>query len=258
MGILNVTPDSFYAESRVAGGQAPVHQAGKMLRDGARVLDLGAQSTRPGAQVVDAKEEWLRLEAPLRAIRKAHPEALLSIDTFYGEVAKRALDLGADIINDVTAGLNDPTIVDAVAQHSVPFIAMHNPAKVGEFHKGETADPVLKSVFSWLRQRIEILREKQVHDILIDPGFGFGKTLEQNWKLLEGLEMLSGLHAPILIGLSRKSMIFKPLNISPEDALAGTIAAHTLAVNKGANIVRVHDVKEAAEAIQIAELMHHG
>lgn len=255
MAILNLTPDSFYSESRSASAEAAVSRTAALLQTGADIIDLGAQSTRPGAEVLGPDAEWERLAAPLTAIRAAHPTAVLSIDTFYGEVARKALAAGADIINDVTAGLHDPSIVTAAVRHNAPFIAMHNPAAVGAFHTGITPNPVVKSVYTWLHERVQFLLAAGVKDVVVDPGFGFGKTHDQNWQLLNGLAMLQGLGTPILVGLSRKSMIWKTLEGTAESALAGTLAAQTAAMLKGAGIVRVHDVQAAADTVRILERM---
>lgn len=251
MGILNVTPDSFYDGGTISNEKEVLSQAKKMLREGAKILDLGGYSSRPGANHIPVEKELKRVIPNIKVILKEFPEAIISIDTFRSEVAKAAINEGASIINDISGGDLDNQMWKVVRELQVPYILMHmrgNPQNMEE--KTDYRD-VTKSVIKSLAKKCVALKQIGVNDIIVDPGFGFAKTIDQNFELLKNLETLNFLDLPILIGLSRKSMIFNTLNISPKEALNGTTALNMIALQKGANILRVHDVKEAYECITL-------
>jgi dihydropteroate synthase len=251
MGILNATPDSFFSTSRVDNVEALLEKAGAMLEQGATLVDIGGQSTRPGAVPVNEEEELERVIPAVAALKKHFPGTAISVDTFFSRVAREAVKQGACIVNDVSAGSADPAMFETVASLRVPYVLMHNP---GTLHGKTIEGDVVVSVVKKLSSHIDELNRLGVNDIIIDPGFGFGKTLEQNYALLAGLKHLSILKKPVLAGLSRKSMIWKPIGGSPETALNGTTALHMLALSNGAAILRVHDVKEAAEVVNLFSL----
>jgi dihydropteroate synthase len=256
MGILNLTPDSFYASSRLQGIDQALQQAEKMLTDGATFLDIGGYSTRPGAPEVTEQEELNRVVPIIEALVNAFPEALLSIDTFRARVAEEAVRQGAHLINDVSGGTLDETMFSTAGRLGVPYLLMHmrgtpqNMASQNQYENG-----LLEEVFSFFAERVALLRAAGVKDILLDPGFGFAKNVDQNYQLLRRLKELEVFELPVLIGLSRKSMTYKPLHVGPEEALTGTIVANTLALLNGADILRVHDVKEAVHTIEIVKKM---
>ncbi|ALI98612.1 dihydropteroate synthase [Rufibacter tibetensis] len=256
MGILNLTPDSFYANSRLQNVSEAVAQAGKMLNEGASILDIGGYSTRPGAPEVSEQEELNRVVPIIEALSKAYPEALLSIDTFRARVAEEAVQRGAHIINDVSGGTLDQNMFSTAGRLGVPYILMHmrgtpqNMALQNQYLNG-----LLEEIVSFFAERVALLRAAGVKDILLDPGFGFAKNVEQNYQLLRRFKELEVFELPLLIGLSRKSMTYKPLLVGPEEALTGTIVANTLALLNGADILRVHDVKEAVHTIEIVKKM---
>ncbi len=254
MGILNLTPDSFYAGGRITGVEDAIRKAGQMLEDGADILDLGAVSTRPGAPAVSEEEEKSRLIPSLKAIAQRYPEAIISVDTFRSEVAREAVTSGASLINDISGGTLDPKMFDTIAELQVPYVLMHIQGTPETMQTDPQYGDVTREVIRWLADRIYALRQQGVNDILADPGFGFGKTVTHNYTLLKELEYFAILDVPLLVGLSRKSMIYKSLNIKPEESLTGTIALNYHALMKGAKILRVHDVKEAAETIGVFEL----
>lgn len=245
MGILNVTPDSFFDGGKHDSLQAAVDHADQMLAAGADVLDLGAQSTRPGAVQVGPDEEWARLSPVLRAIRDRHADAVLSIDTFHPEVAQRALDAGADWINDVTGGTD--AMWKVVAQARCPYVMMHMQGTPATMQDNPSYDDVTADVASALGRKLERAAEVGVTNVIVDVGFGFGKTVEHNFALLQNLESFQSLNRPVLVGVSRKSMIQRVLNVTSDQALNGTTALHAWALDRGAHILRVHDVKEACE-----------
>ncbi|MGC6532556.1 MAG: dihydropteroate synthase [Flavobacteriales bacterium] len=251
MGILNLTPDSFFEGSRIPHAQQAVERATEMLNQGADILDLGAQSSRPGAETIGPDAEWERLAPALHAIRAAHPAAVLSIDTFHAAVAERSLDAGADLINDISAGDLDPEMHDVVARHRCPYVFMHMRGTPETMQTLTEYDNVVGEVFLALDRRLRVLREKGLVDLIADPGFGFGKTVEQNWTLLRHLRQLVQLGVPVLAGVSRKSMVYKLLNITPQESLPATSAAHMVALQQGAQLLRVHDV---AEAVQVRRM----
>lgn len=258
MGIINVTPDSFYAGSRKSGAQIGV-TAIEMLTHGAEMLDLGAYSSRPGADDVTPREEMARLRSAMKEIRAAAPEAIVSVDTFRADVAKMSIEeLGADIINDISGGLLDKNMIATVAELKVPYILMHmrgTPAtmqQMCDYPHGVTA-----GVIKELSERIDAAAGAGICDIIVDPGFGFAKTVEQNYQLLCDLPLLGkAFGRPILIGISRKSMLTKPLGITPADALPATVAVNAIALEKGASIIRVHDVEAARQCVEVFNLTH--
>lgn len=250
MGIVNLTPDSFFGGSRAASVSAAVERARQMAAEGADMLDLGAMSTRPGAEDVSVEEELDRLLPALAAIREVLPEMPLSVDTFRAEVARQALEAGADIINDVTGG-EDPAMYATVAEAGAPYILMHmrgNPRTMSGLTEYKN---LFLDIQAYLLERVAAARSAGVGDIVLDPGLGFAKTTEQNFTLLRELERFQALGLPVLVGLSRKGMIWKTLGIRPEDALNGTTALHTAALAGGASILRVHDVAEARQVIRL-------
>jgi dihydropteroate synthase len=254
MGILNMTPDSFYKESRVPQQDSILAAAQTMIEQGCHILDIGAQSTRPGAELVSAQEEINRIGSIISILKKQFPTALLSIDTFYAEVAQFAAAQGCDIINDISAGQQDPKIWEVAASTKLPYVLTYNRNTTDNLSESKTQfNSILSDALSFLSEKIAALKEMGVVDILIDPGFGFGKTLEENHQLLQQLEHLHILGSPLLIGVSRKSMITKKLGIDATDALNGTTALQTLAYTKGARIFRVHDVAAAQQMIQLLE-----
>lgn len=251
MGIINLTPDSFFAGSRQQGMDKVLQRAEQMLREGAAILDLGGMSSRPGAAVISVEEELQRVLAPIEQIKQSFPDAILSIDTVHSEVARQAVAAGASVVNDISAGSIDPRMYQTVAELQVPYILMHMQGTPKTMQQSPDYDDVVQEVLDFLIAEVHKLRKLGLHDIVIDPGFGFGKTLAQNFQLLSNLHVLQIMEVPILAGVSRKSMIYKLLNISPDEALNGTVAAHVIALQQGASILRVHDVRAAREAIQI-------
>ena len=256
MGILNITEDSFYAESRLNEANEIVEKASKMLQEGAGILDIGAYSSRPGAKDISVEIEKANAIKAIQAILEHHPEAILSIDTFRSEVAAAAIDAGALMINDISGGIQDPEIFNLAAEKTVPLVLMHMKGTPQNMHNNCNYENLIKEVIYFLQQQINAARKAGVNDIIVDPGFGFSKDLDQNYSLLKELERFSLLEAPLLAGLSRKSMIYKKLDSSPEEALNGTSVLNTIALNKGAAILRVHDVKAANEAITLIEAIH--
>lgn len=251
MGILNATPDSFYSDSRVMDAEAIAERALAMVADGADILDIGACSTRPGAENVGLAEEMKRLDVAVRAVRAAvGPSVVISVDTFRAQVAKHCVEeLGVDIVNDISGGDLDPLMHNTIAQLQVPYVVMHTrgtPATMQQLtnYDGDVAAVVLEE----LARKIDTLYQLGINDVIADPGFGFAKTVEQNYRLLSHLEAFHALDVPLLVGLSRKSMIQRVLNCTAAAALNGTTVVNTIALMKGAHIVRVHDVKAAAEA----------
>jgi dihydropteroate synthase len=255
MGILNATPDSFYPGSRINSVDSATQMAEKMIAEGASILDVGGQSTRPGAELISESEECKRVVPVIAQIRKQHPDILISVDTFYAEVAKQALDAGASIINDISAGEADDKMFEVVAAYKVPYMLMHKKGMPQTMQQNPQYQDVVHEVLQYLAHRIRLANEAGIMDIVIDPGFGFGKTLEHNYTLLKKLNLFSMLDCPILVGVSRKSMIWKPLGIHAETSLSATQAVHMAALLNGADILRVHDVKEAVETIRLYGLI---
>lgn len=255
MGIVNVTPDSFYSSSRVTSEADIRARVGRMLEEGADIIDLGAYSSRPGADDVSVSEEIDRVALGMSAIRSVAPEAIVSVDTFRSEVARVAVtEYGADIINDISGGDLDPEMWNAVAELHVPYILMHMRGTPATMQSLTEYTNVTADVIKDLSEKLRKLRLMGVADVIVDPGFGFGKTLDQNFEMMRDLpSFVEGLDAPLLVGISRKSMITKTLGISPDKALAGTIALNTIAVMRGASIIRVHDVAEAVATVKMCE-----
>jgi dihydropteroate synthase len=251
MGILNITPDSFYAGSRFLENNRIIDTVGRMIEDGATILDIGGQSTRPGAEKIAADEEAERVVPVIEKIRKTFPNLFISVDTYYAAVARPSVIAGADIVNDISAGLLDPGMPEAVVQLNVPIIAMHMKGTPQTMQGLAHYEHLIPEILEYFIERISHLEAAGIKDIILDPGFGFAKTIEQSFLLLAGLENLKILQKPVLAGLSRKSMIYKTLKTTPEASLNGTTALNTIALTKGANILRVHDVKEAAECIKL-------
>ncbi len=246
MGILNATPDSFFAESRMQTEHAIRKRAEQILAEGGSIIDVGACSTRPGAEFADIDTEMQRLRIALTTISKAMPDAIISVDTFRADVAKMCYEeFGIHIINDVGGG-SDPAMFDTVARIGIPYVLTFGG---GSAPSGN----ILRESLLWFAEKLLLLHECGAKDIIIDPGFGFGKTLEENHELFRQLPHLAILEAPLLVGISRKSMIYKKLGTTPENALNGTTALHALAIEHGANILRVHDVKEAAEVVRLMD-----
>lgn len=253
MAILNVTDDSFYAGSRNMEERAISERVVQAIEEGATIIDVGGYSTRPGAKDISLEEEWQRVERGLKCIRDISEDIAISVDTFRSGVVERAVALVGDIIvNDISAGEADTRMVDVVALHKLPYIAMHmrgTPQTMQSMTQYE--EGICESVCRYFTQRVEFLRQRGVDDIILDPGFGFAKSVEQNFELLGGLSSLSALGYPVLAGLSRKSMIYRALDITPEESLAGTVALNWEALRQGASILRVHDVREAKQVIEL-------
>ncbi len=255
MGILNVTPDSFFDGGRYDAPDSAVLRAKQMVDEGAEMLDIGGMSTRPGARMISVQEELDRVMPALSAIREALPATLLSIDTVHGAVARAAIAAGAAIINDVSAGTIDPDILQAAADTGAPYILMHMQGTPENMQKAPQYADVTMEVMQFLTEKALQLRAMGVRDIIADPGFGFGKTLEHNYTLLREFDTLHTIGLPLMAGVSRKSMVCKLLNLPPEQALNGSTVLHTMLLQKGVHLLRVHDVRAAAEARAIVEAM---
>jgi len=251
MGILNLTPDSFHDGGKYIQNEVYLHHVESMLKSGALFIDIGAQSTRPGSTRLSAQEEWERLETALLKLLKEFPEAYFSIDSYHALVVKRAVSAGAALINDISGGEMDPEMFPTIAQLNVPYVMMHLQGTPESMQVAPVYDDVVSEVIDYFNERIRKLTGMGHTDILIDPGFGFGKTIAHNYELLHKLDLLKITGKPVLAGLSRKSMITKVLGISSKEALNGTTVLNTIALMKGADIIRVHDVKEAVEAINL-------
>jgi dihydropteroate synthase len=256
MGVINLTPDSFYAQSRVEDTTGILKRVERMLIEGADFLDLGAMSSRPGAPLISSKEELTRLLPLLRVVLKQFPSAIVSIDTIFSETAKAVISEGAAMINDISGGTLDPKMFETIAALNVPYILMHTRGTPETMQQKAQYDDVAMDVLDDLIQKVGILRQMGIKDVIIDPGFGFGKTIAQNFILLKKLSIFKILGVPLLAGLSRKTMIWKSLQITPDQALNGTTALNMVALLHGANILRVHDVRPAVETIQLYELLH--
>jgi dihydropteroate synthase len=251
MGIVNLTPDSFYQSSRISADKELLKQVESMLNDGMDILDLGGYSSRPGAKNVSIQDEIDRVKDPIQQIKNAFPSLPLSLDTFRSDVAEVGLNEGIEIINDISGGLLDDRILDVVAAAKVPYIAMHMQGNMETVHNTFEYGELFNEMVRYFSERISTLQSKGIHDIIIDPGFGFSKSIEQNYQLLNQLDQFLLLEKPILVGFSRKSMIYKKLNKTAEESLNGTTVLNTIALSKGASILRVHDVKEAKEIISL-------
>lgn len=255
MGILNTTPDSFYSKSRKFTVDDALKAAQKMLEDGALFLDIGGQSTRPGSERINAEDEAERVIPIVKAVARRFPQAIISIDTFYAAVAEAAVDEGATIVNDVSAGTIDSLLLSTVARLDVPYVLMHMQGDPQTMQKAPYYKDVVLDVFDALHFKMETLINVGIKDVIVDPGFGFGKTIAHNFALLNGLAFFQQLQAPLMVGLSRKGTVYKTLGITPEDALNGTTVLHTIALENEAQILRVHDVKEAVQAITLVQAL---
>jgi len=251
MGIINITPDSFYKGHLDEGAEKILAIAGKMISEGADILDIGGQSTRPGSERLTAAEELKRVIPVIKLIRQQYKDIILSIDTYHSHVAEHAVNEGADIVNDISAGEMDKQMIKTVASMQVPYICMHMKGTPETMQKNISCNDIVKEVLDFFIRKTTECRLAGIHDVIIDPGFGFGKTISHNFELLKNLAVFKMLDKPILAGVSRKSTIYKTLNIEVTDALNGTTVLNTIALNNGADILRVHDVKEAKEAVTL-------
>ena len=256
MGILNVTPDSFYAGSRKQTEAEIAARAQQILTEGGSIIDIGAYSSRPNAEHISAEEEMKRLRNGLQIICREHPEAVISVDTFRADVARMCVEeYGVAIVNDIAAGEMDSEMFSTIARLGVPYIIMHMQGTPQDMQQHPHYEDVLREVLFYFSEKVQHLRDIGVKDIILDPGFGFGKNLAHNYELLNRMEEFAIFKLPVLIGVSRKSMIYKLLDTTPEEALNGTTVLHTIALMKGANILRVHDVKEAVETVRLVNAM---
>jgi len=251
MGIINVTPDSFYSGSRQSTVDAALQKAEQMINEGATILDLGGQSTRPNSKQISAEEEAERVCPAIEAVHKQFPYAIISVDTYYALVAEEALYAGASIVNDISGGTLDSDMLFVVAKSKTPFICMHMKGTPENMQQHAVYENVTREVLDYFIQRIDVCKQAGINDVIIDPGFGFAKTIAHNFELLRNLSVFKMLEKPIIAGLSRKSTVYKTLGITSEEALNGTTVMNTLALLNGANILRAHDVKEAVEAIKL-------
>ena len=256
MGILNATPDSFYSGSRCDSDEAVRMRVRQIVSEGGRIIDVGGYSSRPMADDVAPEDEWRRLSAALRIVRDEAPGAIVSVDTFRASIAERCVgEYGVDIVNDISSGQLDRAMIPTVARLKVPYVMMHMQGMPQNMQDAPHYENVEREVFLYFARRVEALRSRGVKDIILDPGFGFGKTLEQNYELMAHLGDFRLFGLPLLVGVSRKSMIYNLLGTSPEESLNGTTVLNTVALLAGANILRVHDVREAVEAISVIRKM---
>jgi dihydropteroate synthase len=251
MGILNVTPNSFYDGGMYKSNSEMLTKVGKMLSEGATFIDVGAYSSKPSAEYVSEEEELQRIIPIINLILEYYPEALLSVDTFRSEVAKICIENGAAIINDISAGNLDDKMLETIAKYNVPYIMMHMRGTPETMQKMTSYEDVVKEILFYFSEKVARARSFGINDLIIDPGFGFAKTLDQNYEVLQKMELFENLELPLLAGFSRKSMIYKTLQSSAEEALNGTTVLNTVALTKGAKILRVHDVKEAMECVTL-------
>ncbi|MBT8270718.1 MAG: dihydropteroate synthase [Flavobacteriaceae bacterium] len=256
MGIINITPDSFFEGSRLQFEDDIISRVGLMLEHGADFIDVGGYSSRPGAADVSETEELDRVLPVVNAIIKNFPDCILSVDTFRSGVAKASFDAGAAMVNDISGGLLDREMIPTVGELGVPYIIMHMKGQPQNMQEKTEYEDLLSDLLKYFSERMALARQHQIKDIIIDPGFGFAKTIEQNFELLKKLDLLKITEMPVLVGLSRKSMIYKTLKTDPEHALNGSTALHAIALSKGANILRVHDVKEAVEVVTLFNSMN--
>jgi dihydropteroate synthase len=256
MGILNYTPDSFYDGGKYTLPSAVTGRVEEMISDGVDIIDVGAVSTRPGAMDISESEEMKRLSAVMGIIRKKFPEVLVSLDTFRASVARRInAEYRVDMVNDISSGNLDHEMMEAVSALQIPYIAMHMQGRPATMQEDPRYDNVVNDVLRYFADRVSLMRKMGIKDIIIDPGFGFGKNIEHNYQLAGHLEVLGMLELPVLVGFSRKSMICKVLKVNPPDALTGTVVLNAIAIIKGAGIIRVHDVREARETIKISAML---
>jgi len=253
MGILNVTPDSFYDGGKHFDQSNALQQAKQLLEEGADFIDIGGYSSRPGAEHISLAEELNRTIPIIEAVAKRYPNAILSVDTFRSKVAQKALDAGALMVNDIYAGTGDDQMVETVAKNQVPYILMHIQGTPQTMQKAPNYQNVTKDIIQFLSERVDQMKRHQINDVIIDPGFGFGKSVDHNFTLLKQLKLFKFFELPIMVGLSRKSMIKKVLDQPPAEALNGSTVLNTMALLNGAGILRVHDVKQAKEAIQLVD-----
>jgi len=251
MGILNLTPDSFYAGSRVHGMDQFLKQSEQMLKEGAAILDIGGQSTRPGSTRISEEEEFARVIGPIEQCHRQFPDAIISIDTYYSKLASAAVHAGASIVNDISGGEMDLKMLDTVAELKVPYICSHMKGRPDSMQDAPDYKDVVVEVLDFFIAKINACRTKGISDLVLDPGFGFGKTIRHNFQLLKGLSAFRILDLPIMAGLSRKSTVYKTIGVSAEEALNGSTVLHTIALMNGAQILRVHDVKAAVEAVKL-------
>jgi dihydropteroate synthase len=251
MGIINTTPDSFYEGSRFTGNDGILQQAERMLKEGADILDIGGQSTRPGSERIPAEEELQRVIGAVESLHFNFPEAIISIDTYWSKVAMETVAAGASIINDISSGTVDGEILSVAARLQTPYISMHMPGAIDTMHQKPAYENMMQEILDFFIKKTGACRLAGIGDIIIDPGFGFGKTMPQNFELLKRLGILKILQCPILLGLSRKSTIYKTLGITAGEALNGSTVLHTIGLLNGASILRVHDVKEAVETVKL-------
>lgn len=256
MGILNITPDSFYAGSRMQTEEEITVRARQIIDEGASIIDMGAYSSRPNAEHITAEEEMRRLRTALEIVNRNHPDAIISVDTFRAGVAEQCVkDYGVAIVNDISAGEMDEHMFRTVAELGVPYIMMHMLGTPQNMQKEPHYDNLLREIFLYFARKVQQLRDLGGKDIILDPGFGFGKTLDHNYELMAHLDEFRIFELPVLVGISRKSMIYKLLGGTPQDSLNGTTVLDTVALMKGANILRVHDVRQAVEAVYIVQKM---
>ncbi|WP_269235857.1 dihydropteroate synthase [Flavobacterium flavigenum] len=256
MGILNVTPNSFFDGGKYKNESAIISQVEKMLTEGADFIDIGAYSSKPSAEFVSEQEEIERIAPAIKLILKHFPETLLSIDTFRAEVAKASIENGAAIINDISAGELDSKMFDVIAHFNVPYIMMHMRGNPQTMQNLTQYDDIVKEMLFYFSEKVSKARSLGINDLILDPGFGFAKTTDQNYEVLQKIELFNLLELPVLAGVSRKSMIYKTLDITPQEALNGTTFLNTIALTKGAKILRVHDVKEAVECVKLFNKMN--
>ena len=256
LGVLNCTPDSFFAGSRSESAKTAIEAGRQMIAAGADLLDIGGQSSRPGAVEVGAEEEWRRIEGAIKGLLDAVPEALISVDTFHHEVALKALESGAFMVNDIYGGFRDARMAQVIAQFNAPYAIMHMQGTPATMQERPTYTNITAEVLDWLENRMSSLRSQGIQQLAVDVGFGFGKTAAHNFQLLRDLDQFHVLQAPLLVGVSRKSMVYKTLNSQPETALNGTTALHAWALERGAHLLRVHDVAEAREVVTLHRALH--
>lgn len=256
MGILNVTPNSFFDGGKYSNEDEIISQVDKMLSEGATFIDIGAYSSKPSAEFVTEQEEIDRIVPATELILKHFPEALLSIDTFRAEVAKASIESGAAIINDIAAGELDNKMFDVIAKYNVPYIMMHMRGNPQTMQSMTQYDDIVKEILFYFSEKVQQARALGINDLILDPGFGFAKTTDQNYEVMQKMELFNILELPVLAGISRKSMIYKTLGISAQEALNGTTFLNTIALSKGAKILRVHDVKEAMECVTLYNKMN--
>ena len=253
MAIVNITPDSFYDGGKFSSVSDIIKDVERKIKEGATIIDVGAVSSKPNGNEVSVKDELVRLKQPLILIRKEFPNIILSVDTYLASVAEFAIDMGADMINDISGGELDKEMIEVIAKHQIAYIMMHMQGTPQNMQHNPVYNHVTNDVFEFLKQKTDAFQKRGVEKLIIDMGFGFGKTVEHNYQLLKDFKKFDSLNYPILVGLSRKSMINKIIHTTPETALTGTIVLNTIALQNGAKILRVHDVKEAKQAIDLFE-----